>query len=349
MLKEKLIEYIDDLFGVSLTLEEYTNVNELPVFLTQKYDFYLARMFENKFLIMYVKDDNELHLGAIKKHVKKLGVINHDVVMVMDKLNNYRRQSLIKNRMPFIVPGLQIYLPFIGIAYKEYLENKYKKDVIYDESLRKKKFTPAEQALYLDLIVNGTKGRSQLEIAKSIGISKIAVSRAFNILEDIGIVKSNKIGAKKIYSFTMLGKALLNEVERYLINPVERKVFVDINSFDGNIKELLVEAGETALANITMLAHPRTDVYAMYKKDWIRIKDQLEEVPSDAENRICIQLWTHPIPKINNEINPLALYLSFRDENDERILSVIDSLVDKIKWSSIKSTSEGIVASNEIY
>ncbi len=157
MLKKKLIEYIDDLFGVRLTLHEYIDVNKLPVFLTQKYDFYLARMFENQFLIMYIKNDNELSLSAIKKHKNKLENINYDVVLVIDRLSNYRRQSLIKNRMPFIVPGLQIYLPFIGIAYKECLENKYKKDILNDESVRKKKFTPAEQALYLDLIVNDTK------------------------------------------------------------------------------------------------------------------------------------------------------------------------------------------------
>lgn len=349
MLKEKLIEYIDDLFGTRLTFQEYTDVNKLPAFLTQKYGIYLARMFETQFLIMYIKDDNELSLSAIKKHKKKLDFMNYDVVLVMEKLSNYRRQSLVKNRMPFIVPGLQIYLPFIGIAYKEYLENKYKEDVINDERLRKKRFTPAEQALYLDLITNGTKGRSQLEIATSIGISKIAVSRAFNLFEDISILRSNKIGTKKIYSFTMLGKSLFNNIERYLINPVERSIYVEINSFDENIEGLLVEAGETALANVTMLAHPRTRIYAIYKKDWTQVKGQLEEVPSDAENKICIQLWAHPIPKMNNEINPLALYLSFRDENDERILSVIDQLVDKIEWENIKSTSEGIVANSVIY
>ncbi len=86
----------------------------------------------------------------------------------------------------------------------------------------------------------------------------------------------------------MLGIALLHEVERYLINPVERSIFVDINSFDEDIDRLLIEAGETALANITMLAHPRIRTYAMYKKDWTRINDQLVEVPSYAENSICI-------------------------------------------------------------
>ncbi len=49
---------------------------------------------------------------------------------------------------------------------------------------------------------------------------------------------------------------------------------------------------------------------------------------------------------MSNEVNPLALYLSFKDEKDERILSVIDELTGSIKWENIRSTSEGIVTNN---
>ena len=47
------------------------------------------------------------------------------VVFVFDKMDCYHRDAFIHAHLPFIVVGIQLYLPFMGI----YLQEKYIKEI----------------------------------------------------------------------------------------------------------------------------------------------------------------------------------------------------------------------------
>jgi|LGOV01.1.fsa_nt_gb DNA-binding Lrp family transcriptional regulator len=350
--QDKLKGYIKDLMGLELLLSDWSNVNKLPLFMKKKYEFYNAELSNRKFLVMLSKKNDEMSLRSIKKHIKQLSKYTehpNEIVFVCSNMSNYGRHSFIKENIPFIVLGLQLYVPFLGIAFKERIEEKYVLSVnnISDSNYSKlkrvrEKLTPTAQALYFELITNGTINRTQMEIANNIGISKIAISRGFSLLEEFEIIRKEKIGVKNIHSFTHMGKPIWESIKEYLINPVETVIYIESDSLIEFIQGSIYRSGETALSRVSMLASPRTDTYAMYKSDWDNLEKRPRVLPSIANDSVRVELWSYPIPLLDGEIHPVVLYLTLKDHEDERVQSFLDDLIEKYSWDSIISTNDGI-------
>lgn len=349
MIEKALIRYVYELMGLEIVLSKWTDINSLPLYMIKKYELFNARLFDEDFIVMFVKNDDEITLRSIKQHIKQLYKvipINKRVVLVCSKISNYGRHSLIKEKIPFIVIGLQLYVPFLGVAYKERIEEKYiymvnESEKDETDSLPKR-LSPTTQALFFELITSGTFNRTQLDLAETIGISKIAVSRGFQMLELLGIIIKEKKGKKNIHIFKDTGRGIWENIESYMVNPVERIVTVSLESLKQMNSELIHSSGESALSEVSMLSEPRIKTYAMYKSDWNHLLNPPEELPSFVEDTVKIELWSHPVPLLKGRIHPIALYLSLKDYEDERISSLADNLIHNYDWESIVSTKEGI-------
>lgn len=49
------------------------------------------------------------------------------VILWIDAISTYQRNALVKNRIPFIVPNSQIYVPELGACLKEFCAGKREK------------------------------------------------------------------------------------------------------------------------------------------------------------------------------------------------------------------------------
>lgn len=350
-IQEALKTYIDELLAIELELRKWSRIEDLPVFLQQRYEYFLTEVFGREYLFMVLIDSEEVPLNRLKKHiqvVRKELAYSGEVVFVSSIMSNYGRQSFIKEKIQFIVPGMQLYIPTLGIAFREHVEERYtgsinqgNKDTL--ESPRRLSLTPSAQAVWFELIINGSQGRTQRDIAAKIGLSPIAVSRGLDLLEEFKITKTEKKGVKKCHAFLHNGRLLWEDTRAHLIDSVDRVVYVEKCSFDRVRTADIVESGETALARISMLAAPKTASYAIYKKDWAELEKKIRIMPAIAEDTVKLELWLHPVPLLDGKIHPIALCLSLRNIADERIESILEDILEEYPWDSIRSTNEGII------
>ena len=96
-------------------------------------------------------------------------------------------------------------------------------------------------------------------------------------------------------------------------------------------------AGLTALSDQTMLAPPGCPVRAIGSAQWIRVKQQdpdFTELDALEPDAIELQIWRYsPDPMAHNSVvDPLSLYLSLRDSEDERIITALETLRETLQW-----------------
>ena len=71
--------------------------------------------------VFFLHPQEELDtVNAIKKHFRRIGELCEcPMVLEMPVLTSRRRKTLIEARIPFVIPGKQIYLPFLGTMLTE--------------------------------------------------------------------------------------------------------------------------------------------------------------------------------------------------------------------------------------
>jgi hypothetical protein len=96
------------------------------------------------------------------------------------------------------------------------------------------------------------------------------------------------------------------------------------------------KAGESALAEYSMMADPKNRVIAINTSEWPGIKTLMKIDERDERDVDCIQieLWRYNPGGITTDesVDPLSLWLSLEYTKDERIEMARDELIENI-WS----------------
>ena len=85
-----------------------------------------------------------------------------------------------------------------------------------------------------------------------------------------------------------------------------------------------------------MLAEPQQVTVAFGLEEWkvVKLQDKVKEVPANDPEAYQIEIWIYS-PKLfarDNIVDRFSLYASLMDENDERIQSMLDELLEDGKW-----------------
>ena len=93
-------------------------------------------------------------------------------------------------------------------------------------------------------------------------------------------------------------------------------------------------AGETALAEQTMLADTGIPTYAMAHKNWREAGQGVEIIPHDDDGLCRIELWRYEPANLTDGpyVDPLSLILSLRDNEDERVNQSLKELMESLPW-----------------
>ena len=116
---------------------------------------------------------------------------------------------------------------------------------------------------------------------------------------------------------------MFEKAQQYLLNPVRKVGYIDKQQ----ITCRMIYAGETALADKTMLNPDRVITYAVRDKDFDG-KMMTDEL-IDPQKQVRIELWAYN-PKMfsnDNTADVLSVALSFRDHSDERIEEAVEELI----------------------
>ena len=239
------------------------------------------------------------------------------------KLPSYVRNRLVKQRIPFIVPGTQMFLPMLMIDLREQFAKS--------NNQMRSTLSAVSQLMVIYQILKGSLDETPLgQIATRLGYSAMAMSKAQDELQRAGLCEVIRTWRTVSLHFTARGKALWRQAEPLLTTPVKRRLWIRW----GQPRARAALAGTTALSRASMLSDDRVPTYAMRDKNLASAMDKGEIFgcggPEDAEARMEAWKYDPWVLADNDAADRCSLYLSLRQSTDERIEKEIRSLVDGI-------------------
>jgi len=269
-------------------------------------------------LLLVAKEDLELTPATIKKHFEQIQKkTNRLCIFVQEGTTSYNRKRLIEHRIPFIIPGNQMYLPELGIDLREHFRAL---------KLSKKRLSPATQALLIYVLLD-QKGiaLTPSKLSSALDYTIMTMSRAFDELESAGIGEVIREGRERMLLVKESKKGIWEKAKFLLRDPVKRRVWTK-----GKKPKLL--SGLSALAKKTMLASPLIPVFAVSLDKWKKM--EVIELPNREDAAFEVEVW-HYDPSLFAScgiVDPFSLYLSLKRIEDERVEIALDEMMEKIEW-----------------
>jgi DNA-binding MarR family transcriptional regulator len=319
----QLERYLRDALGVTATGKPWAGGDDLPHFLKERYRFARMDLLGLRCLLVIDAGPTEQPPAVVRKHMDLLRTKQDgDVIYVRTQVTAYNRKRLIEQKVPFIVPGNQMYLPMLAIDLREHFRR-----------LRSapSTFSPSTQAVVLHtLLRNDKKVIVPNETARRLGYSAMTMSRAFDELEAANLGEITVRGRERCLTFIGDRREIWEKAQPLLRSPVTKRLFVR----RARGRQLGVRAGLTALAHYSMLAPPAHMTFALGKGKWksLRQHQKTIELPDGDENANEIEVWNY-LPALfaaHDFVDPLSLYLSLKATQDERIEAALDEMMRKL-------------------
>ena len=323
MLQARLVRHFREVLSIGMDLKHWPREASLPAFLRETYVLMTAGVLGTECLFLLDRAVHPTTPAAIRKHIFEVQKRwDGEVVYVAPAIDSARRKQLIDQRVPFVAPGNQIYLPMLGIDLREH----FKSVRGAGESL-----SPAAQAAFLHAMLHPDKGSlSPGEMAGSLGYTSMSMSRAFDELESAGLSRGFSAGKRRLMDLAGARRDLWEKALPLLRSPVAESVPMP--------KELLrgPAAGLSALAFYTSIAEPRMSAIAVPAAAWRPIRNQLAhgQLGGTDQPLVEVQAWVYSPGAIVDGpvVDRLSLFLSLKGTTDERVEAALGELLAGMKW-----------------
>lgn len=115
--------YLKETLDIDVRMKKWNEAEKLPFFLRNLYAFFKVSILGTSCLVMVAKDQAEVTPATIQKHILHVEKNwNLEVIYAKQNMTAYNRKRLIEHKLPFVVPGNQMYLPFLGIDLREHFK-----------------------------------------------------------------------------------------------------------------------------------------------------------------------------------------------------------------------------------
>ncbi|MCX7283850.1 MAG: hypothetical protein NTX28_07375 [Novosphingobium sp.] len=327
-LAEAAQAYVNDAFGAQLALSPVTS-KALPHFILDKYRLWQGQLQGQTLLVMASREALQ-GSGANVPYLKHRDLVRREfgadvVLLLLDRASGAVRRQMIERRIGFLAPGAQIYVPE---AFLDLRERAPAAALPHSENIR-----PTAQLLLLaHLHGQPLEGLNLTELADTLHVSIMSLSRTLDELEAMQLAKAHHVGRQRRLHMLLGGRKLWDKIQGRLQSPL-RKVRVVSTAQGAKIGPL---AGESALARYTMLGEPQVETRAILGTNWKGIEADCDVRPATPfdDDRVEIQTWTYdPQPLAENgTVDRLSLYLTFRNAPDERVAQAADELLETFAW-----------------
>lgn len=321
----ELDHYLHDTLGVAMKAMPWNGAGHLPPVLRERYKFAKAELLGLPVLLMIDTGAEEQAPMAVRKHMEMLKTKQEaELVYVRGQVTTYNRKRLIEQKVPFIVPGNQMYLPVLAIDLREHFRRIRKETPA---------ISPSTQVVVLyALLREPEKELTPAEMAALLGYSAMTMTRAFDELEAANLAEINIRGRERCLKFVGDRREFWEKAQLILRSPVNKRLFIrHIEGVDG-----FVRAGLTALEHYTMLASPAYPTYALSREEWkaLQKRRNIVEVPAQDPDAVEIEVWWYP-PKlftVDGFVDRLSLLLSLKADRDERTETALEEMMEKFEW-----------------
>lgn len=299
----------------------------LPLFLTKRYALHRSRLFGKDWVLAFETEDWDT--GTPKEYQKQLRMIaeatGEAVVLVLRATTSTLRNRLIRIRVPFVVPGTQLFLPLVAVNLTERYPHK-------GEPLGKR-LTPTAQLLVLyHILRGGLHDLSSKDIAATLGCSGMMITKVRGELESRGLCTVERLGKEMRMCFTGNGHVLWDAALPSLTSPVVKTRWIQWDSPAAEAKY----AGLTALSNLSLISDDSIPTYAMNRAAFTKQLEtgQLRGWPDENGAHAALQCWNYNPSVLSDapHVDPLSLYLSLRETHDERVQGELESMLGAFPW-----------------
>lgn len=328
--------HLRETLSLSVTPKKWAEANNLPFFLKDQYAFFQVSLLDTPCLLMVTRDKEEQPPATIRKQMLQVrGKWSGEVVYVCPSATAYNRKRLIEQKVSFVVPGNQMYLPLLGIDLREHFKQI--------RAGAPGKFSPSTQAVVMYHLLNGTGQSytpSRLEkLLRYVGYdnaekkySAMTLTRTFDELQSLGLGNVAAEGRERVLHFGEDKRKLWEQAREFMRSPVTRRVYIQ------PVKKRWagVAAGLSALAHYSMLVPPANPVYALGTNDWkvMKILNTIVELSVEEPQSYEVEIWNYSplLFQKNGVVDHFSLYLSLKDSTDDRVQSALEKMMEDIAW-----------------
>jgi len=314
-------KYLEAVLHQDVDILPFTDTRKLPLAYRSRYR--LSEMSIAGQGAVLVEPVEQEPLAAIKKQHRQLEIYTGSrCVLALRNMSSYARDAMVKEGIPFVWEGHQVYLPFLGML----LDSTKGRTVPQCE-----KISFLTQRMLLTALYQSWEEVTVTKAAGMLGVTKTAVSHSFDELEAINIpYLSVKSRARKL-TMPKDKQAAWENIKDSLRNPVIATYALKECPATG-----LLTAGLTALAGYSLLSDPACSTFAVSKKAISRLKLTKSKLALAEETPACIvQEIGYQIDfGAGTAIDPLSLVLSLNKEEteDPRISMAVDEMLGRYVW-----------------
>jgi DNA-binding MarR family transcriptional regulator len=328
-LKLRVSRYLQDVLGFDApAVEPCPQAAALPYFLQDSFEFNQVELAGHRIVLAIHDAIPSLALREVRVQLTRVSeVLGCPVVYCLPTLASYERRNLIEQKVSFIVPGNQMYLPNLGIDLREHFRQGAQKDL--------NRLTPSTQALLIWQLLNRPAHDewSPSVDAAALGYTPMTATRAIRELVDAELVEIVLVGRSKHLRLLHPREAVWNKAKNFMRTPVKRLVWVRekvvLSSSDIRL------AGLSGLSERTMLSGPRELCFAITAEQWREALFQgVQEIPGPEEGAYQLEIWAYSPAMVANSkaVDPLSLFLSLSNSKDDRVQMALDELQEQIGW-----------------
>lgn len=301
---------VDDLKGLNV-VEKLT------------FDFYEGEYKGTVMLFVSPKGNNPTPKKCAITADRLSQLFNMPVVFILAPSLSGERQRLMEKGVYFVMNGKYAHLPML-VAMEKVSSRK-----IAD------KLTPVAQYLLLyHLQIGSIENMSISDISALMPYSYESVSLGVTCLADVGLCEKVSVDSRRVsVRFNSTGKQLWADAGKYLIDPVERRMYCDEMDTDAEYPI----CGINALAKYSMLNPDKERWIMMTAKESRELTGEGRLINLNSfDGSVIIEEWKYPpIHELNTSVkivDPLSLALSLKNDEDPRVEEEVERMMETIKW-----------------
>jgi hypothetical protein len=323
-----VLRYLREVLGIDAPgVKPWARANELPYFLRDAFQFGELELLGQPVVLAIGRAEAKQSLSEVRTCLDKVKALaGQPAVYITDALASYDRRRLIEHKVPFIVPGNQLYLPDLGLDLREYFRRRAPATEV---------LSPSAQAMLITALLR-KPWQSDWQPSKdavALGYTPMTVSRVVKELTAAGLATAYTIGRSRWLRMELPPEQACERAKPALRTPVRRVVWVAAHGVVAHRPGRI--AGLSALARYSMLTEPKWPVYAMTAADWKAAMDAgVQELPEPETGAQEWQLWTYSpalMPDATT-VDPLSLTLSLQENADDRVQLALDELKGQLTW-----------------
>jgi DNA-binding MarR family transcriptional regulator len=327
--EKRLSEYMESISGHPLALKDAPKATQasLPLFLRERYELCRIKLFGRECLLALETPgwdagspaEYAAHAQAMLKQ------FSEPVTLVIPHVASYTRNRMVQAGTPFIVPGSQLFMPFMMVDLRERFTAPGAEAGL--------PLTPAAQFIMLyHLLRKPLQGMPLQEIAKLTGYTGMTVTKVKDEWETNGLCRTVRLGRSVVIEFTAGGRRLWHMAEQLLSSPVKKSEWVRWKDWE-RFGAPGLPAGYTALSMTTMTEDDPVPTWALPQQAYRKmLMNGIFHTVSDPEAaNLRVEAWSYD-PRLLSDgpcVDPLSLVLSLRGDSDDRVQQQLQTVLDE--------------------